>query len=389
MKKKLVYGTLVAVWAGLLLAAWSCAPYKYHTPTTSTQKPTVPSVNSSSPVAPKPVPIVRQPAEVRAVWVSDTTKFDWNTATINLQRTGFNTIYVNMATAGAAFYPGGKQLPALTTEPRQELASNIELAQRRGLHVHAKLIALFMFKSPQAHQQQMAAANRVMRLPNGKPVIQNGNMWLCPAHADNRKLILDTVTEMLSQYRFDGIQYDYIRYSEEPSCYCSTCKREFERVTGWQIANWPVTVNGGQHTLRYRQWRQDLINEWVRTLTVVARQTNPHVMVSAAVFSDLDRSRVEKSQDWQLWLQRGYVDYVCTMTYTTKIPEFEGLIRKQQDWVSKSNQLVVGIGSWKMNDINELNVQIGSVRRLGTAGFALFSYDDMEARAFYPMVSSR
>jgi uncharacterized lipoprotein YddW (UPF0748 family) len=389
MKKNVMYGTMAVISAGLLLATWSCAPYKYHTSQSATQKPTVASASSTRPVQPTLVPVVRQPAEVRAVWVSDTTKFDWNTATINLQRTGFNTMYVNMASAGAAFYPASKQMPSLIATTRQDLASNIELAHRRGLHVHAKLIVLFMFKSPLAHQQKLAAANRVMRMPNGNPVIQNGNMWLCPSNADNRKLILDTVTEMLSLYRFDGVQYDYIRLSEEPSCYCSTCKREFERATGWQLANWPATVNGGQHTLRYRQWRQDLINDWVRTLTAVSRQTNPHIMVSAAVFSDLDRAREEKSQDWQLWLQRGYVDYVCTMTYTTKPAEFEGLIQKQKGWVQKTNQLVVGVGSWKMHEMNELNAQIGVVRRQGTAGFALFSYDDMEARAFYPMVSIR
>ena len=43
---------------------------------------------------PAPRPVSKVPVtEVRAVWVSDTTKLDWETATHELQRAGFNTMY--------------------------------------------------------------------------------------------------------------------------------------------------------------------------------------------------------------------------------------------------------------------------------------------------------
>jgi len=43
--------------------------------------------------APAPQPHVARVPEIRGVWVSDTTKLDWDSATANLQRAGFNTIY--------------------------------------------------------------------------------------------------------------------------------------------------------------------------------------------------------------------------------------------------------------------------------------------------------
>ena len=51
------------------------------------------------PPTPKPKPVT----ELRGVWVSDSTRLDWDKATARLQRAGFNTMYVNLASAGAAF----------------------------------------------------------------------------------------------------------------------------------------------------------------------------------------------------------------------------------------------------------------------------------------------
>jgi uncharacterized lipoprotein YddW (UPF0748 family) len=381
MKKRLARLTFAAAWCGVLILAGACARYKYYTP------PAPPPQGSQPVHSTPPTPrVAKPPAEIRAVWVSDTPSLDWSRATASLQETGFNTMYVNLATAGAAFYPGSHVLTSAATVSREEFASNIELARRRGLAVHAKIIVLFMFKTPASIQQQLAQSGRVMCGPGGPPIVQAGSMWLCPSNANNRARMIRVLEEMLSLYQVDGIQYDYIRFSEEPSCYCSTCKNEFERSTGAQITGWPQAVYGGTQTLRYREWQRQLINDWCRSLTLAARRINPRLIVSAAVFSDLERARAEKSQDWQWWLQQGLVDYVCTMTYTTTTTDFEALIRKQRTWAPRRDQLVIGIGSWKMEQMSQLTGQIEIVRREGLNGFALFSYDDAAKRQFLPLL---
>src|SRR5882724_5369447 len=76
---------------------------------------------------PQPVPpvtpTVQRPAEIRAVWVSDTLRLDWDEATRQLQRAGFNTMYVNLASGGAMF-------------GSDAVARGITLAHQRGLAVH-------------------------------------------------------------------------------------------------------------------------------------------------------------------------------------------------------------------------------------------------------------
>lgn len=320
-----------------------------------TQPPPPPPVKPVTPPVVKPVLPPALPVETRAVWVSDTTKLDWNTATRDLRAAGFNTMYVNLASAGAAFYGGGSNDP---------VARGIELAHQRGLAVHAKLVTLFMFKSPPEFQKKMIADGRVMRRPDGQALTQNGFAWLCPSHPANRQMLIALVRDIVSRYPVDGVQFDYLRYCEEPCCYCGRCP----------------TDNAG---------REQVIYSLLTDLAATARQTRPGVAISAAVFSDLDRAREEKAQDWQLWLQRGLVDYVCTMTYTPNNRDFEALVRQQRTWAGTARRLVVGIGSWKMKRLGEVNSQIAITRRLGAGGFALFSYDDVAARDFLPQITDR
>lgn len=339
-------------------------------------------------VAPPPPPRPKLVAELRGVWVSDPTRLDWDRASADLQRAGFNTMYVNFASAGAAFYPRSRVLPDLATATAADWINGIGLAHRRGIAVHAKLITLFMFKAPAGFQRQLIRDDRVMRGLDGRPALQNGYTWLCPSQPANRAQIAAEVTEILSRYPVDGLQFDYIRFFEEPTCYCSHCRHEFEAYVGQRVRRWPADVIGGPSTGRFYEWRRQVINDCVRELTALARTLRPRVILSAAVFHDWERGREDRAQDWKLWLDRGYLNYVCTMSYTSDLRDFENRVRKQESWVGNRNRLVVGIGSYKLERRSDLLAQIDWTRRLSLPGFVLFSYDDAEARHFLPDLES-
>jgi len=323
---------------------------------------------------PSPRPIVTKPkpvTEIRAVWVSDTAKLDWDKATRDLQRAGFNTMYVNLVSAGAALYPHSQSLPSVVDSGTDEVARGIELAHRRGIAVHAKFIVMFSFKSPSEYQRRLLKADRVMRGEDGKLIMQSGCYWVCPSQTVNRDTMKAAITETLTRYPVDGIQFDYIRFNEEPSCYCKTCRQAAAKFPG-----------------AFNDWRLQLMNDWARDLSATARRARPGVKVSAAVFPLLGRAREEKAQDWKLWVDRGYLDYICTMNYTPDTREFESRNRSAIAAVPRE-RVVAGIGSWKLNDPAALRDQIDSVRRAGDAGFALFSYDDAETRSFLPDLNPR
>jgi len=342
---------------------------------------------TSLPKPPPAAPPVERVRELRGVWVSDTTRLGWDSATASLRRAGFNTMYINLASGGAAFYPGSKVLPSIVNTPTDLVAKGIDLAHRRGLAVHAKQIVMFMYKAPPEIQRQLLAEDRVMRGPDMRPILQTGYTWLCPSQAANRALIAASITEMVTKYPVDGIQLDYIRFSEQPSCYCANCRREFERSVGVHFRNWPAAVLEGRYAEKFNEWRKGVITDWVRELSTAARRARPGLVISAAVFPDLERARKEKAQDWKLWLDRGYIDYVCTMTYTPDLRDFRTEVLKQQAWATQRNKVVVGIGSWKFDRFSQLAAQIEMTRQLGAPGFVLFSYDDAAARNFLPDLS--
>jgi len=307
------------------------------------------------PVRPVPQPgPPRPPAikEVRAVWVSDTTRLDWDPATRELQRAGFNTLYVNLASAGAALYPGSVGLPSvagkMTGDP---VAQGIELAHRRGLAVQAKMVVMFAFRSPAEFQHQLLKSDRVMRGGDGKPLAQNGSVWVCPSQPANRLAALAEVTELLRRYPVDGVQFDYLRYFEEPSCFCKHCREEFEHVIGKPVRHWPADVLHGELTKQFNDWRQTVINEWVRQLSATARQARP-------------------------------------MNYTTDAHDFEARCQSVLKHAPR-DRVVMGLAEWKFQKLDELSRQVDVCRRLGLAGFALFSYDDAATRHFLPAVELR
>lgn len=350
--------------------------------TISRQPPATPPPQPTHALVPPPKPV---PAtELRGVWVSDPSRLDWDRTTTELQRAGFNTMYVNFASGGAAFYPRSRVVPDLSTATPADWINGILLAHRRGVAVHAKLITMFMYRAPASFQKQLIKADRVMRGPDGRPALQNKFTWLCPSQPANRAQIAAEVAEILSRYPVDGLQFDYVRFFEEPTCYCNHCRHEFETWAGRRVRRWPEEVMGGALTDRFNEWRRQVINDCVRDLAAEARTLRPRLVLSASVFHDLARGREDRAQDWKLWLDRGYLDYVCTMTYTPDLRDFENRVRGQQRSVANRNQVVVGIGSYKLERMNDLMAEINLTRQLGAPGFVLFSYDDSEARQFLP-----
>jgi uncharacterized lipoprotein YddW (UPF0748 family) len=312
---------------------------------------------------------------VRAVWVSETTQLDWDRATAALQRAGFNTMYVNLASGGAAFHPRSAVLPSVTG--KDDVARGIQLAHQRGLAVHGKVIATFMFKTPAEFQRKLLQADRVMRGPDGKPVLQAGYAWLCPSQPANRDLVVAAVREMLDRYPLDGVQLDYIRFCEQPSCYCAQCRQAYAKATGRKTLDGPA----------FSQWKQQVINDWMRAIATAARKARPKLVLSAAVFPELDRAREEKAQDWRHWLEAGDVDYVCPMIYSGDPQEFARRLAQWPAWAPRGRS-VIGVASWKCRQPVDVVAQINAVRARGLAGFALFSYDDCAARNFLPNLKS-
>lgn len=85
--------------------------------------------------------------------------------------------------------------------------------------------------------------------------------------------LLQELTEFLPRYQIDGL---YIEGLYGQDCYCDYCCTEFERTYGFKI---PRDKEKRQRSLEYRQFRADVITDFVRRLRKVLRQVSPHTVL--------------------------------------------------------------------------------------------------------------
>ncbi len=186
------------------------------------------------------------------------------------------------------------------------------------------------------------------------------------------------MVEIARKYPVDGLHFDYIRYPDADHCYCEGCRERFEKHRGERVADWPGAVRAqGPLRAAWLDWRRDQITAVVRAVSEQARQVRPGIRISAAVFSNWPFDRDHIGQDWKLWCEKGYLDFVCPMDYTDNNNSFRAQVRNQTKWCAgKPLYPGIGLSTWgNPCDAVRLIEQIGICRELGTGGFTVFNFD--------------
>lgn len=211
--------------------------------------------------------------------------------------------------------------------------------------------------------------------------------WLCPSHPRNQELEIESMVEIARNYDVDGIHFDYIRYPDGEHCFCAGCRERFGAATGIQMTNWPAQVlANGNAREPWLQWRRDNITAVVRTASEQARAVRPKIQISAAVFPNWSTDRDTIGQDWKLWCERGYLDFVCPMGYTSSNNGFNNLVTKQIAWAGDV-PCYPGIGASAATPrfgADKVIDQINITRAHNTGGFVILNYAVHEANELLP-----
>jgi len=211
--------------------------------------------------------------------------------------------------------------------------------------------------------------------------------WLCPPHPDNQKLEIESMLEVARKYDVHGLHFDYIRYPGNEGCFCNGCRLRFEKVAGKKVRNWPADVRNDDKL--YEKWldfRRKQITDLVAAVAQQAKKLRPDIKISAAVFRNWPVDRNAVGQDWKLWCDRGYLDFVCPMDYTDSSVHFERMVEQQLAWAGEVPCFPgIGLSVWSNPaDICKLIEQINVTRKLGTGGFTIFNYSPTEANKILP-----
>jgi len=329
------------------------------------------------------------PGEFRAFWCHSAfgvQGIDWDEAIRRLAENGFTAILPNMLWGGVAFYeskvlPVAPQVASRGDQIRQCLAA----CRKYGVQMHVwKVDWNLGSAAPKDFVAKMRQAGRLQVSSQGKE-----EPWLCPSDPENQQLEIAAMIEVVRNYDVDGIHFDYIRYPDNDHCFCAGCKERFQRASGATLTNWPGGVRPDaplrQHWL---DWRRGNITTVVRAVSEQARAIKPRIKVSAAVFQNWAADRDGVGQDWKLWCDKGYLDFVCPMDYTPSNRRFETLVTRQLEWAGRT-PCYPGIGvsaSSSRFGADRVIEQINIARRHQTHGFVIFNYGVKESNDLLPML---
>ena len=330
-----------------------------------------------------------KPGEHRAWWCHSAmgvAGMSWDQAIKNLADNGFTAILPNMLWGGVAYYRS-EVLPVApeVQESGDQIAACLAACKKYGVQCHVWKVNWNMGSRTSAEfVEQMRSAGRTQLTYSGAPEPR----WLCPSHPANQKLEIDSMVGVATKYAVDGIHFDYIRYPGGENCFCPGCRQRFEAALGAKVARWPSdTRNDPAIRQKWLDFRRDNITKVVAAVHEAVKKQRPGVKISAAVFRNWPADRDSVGQDWKLWCDRGYLDFVCPMDYTPSDAQFEAMVAQQLQWAGRVPCYPgIGLSTWGgPPDAAKVIEQIQTTRRLNTGGFTVFNYSVPEAARIVPL----
>jgi len=308
----------------------------------------------------------------------------WDEAIGILSENGFTAVFPMMVWGNHAYYRS-KVLPmqACVKDRGDQIVACLAACKKHGIECHVWKANFNCGNSRLFTEESEHLARTQVRF-DGKRID-----WLCPSHPENQKLEIDAMVEMATRYDVDGIHFDYIRYPGAHCCFCNGCRARFEEAIGQKVAGWPNSLRrrGSKHGQAWLDFRRRQITAVVAGVAKVVRQSKPKVKISAAVFSNWETCRDSVGQDWKLWCEKGYLDFVCPMNYFSDNARFEEMVNRQLEWAGQVPCYPgIGLSQWRpAYDFAKLVEQIRITRRLATGGFTVLIYTPTAARKIVPL----
>ena len=301
----------------------------------------------------------------KALWVVRdklTTKAAIDDLMADATTRGIHDVVVQVRGRGDAYYSS-------RLEPRAEAIADgfdplehlVRAGAAVGVRVHAWGNVFFVWSSPQGGLPRSPEhlVNRHPdwllrpggRGPQGRspgvtyldPV--GGSDWegiyTDPTNTAAREHTLAVFTDIVSRYRVEGFNYDYVRY---PQVTYASSPEDHAAVT-------------------------TLVAEGAKRL----RAARPGVVISADVFPDPDVARDRVLQRWPEWARAGLIDLLCPMAYRKDTKEVARLLAKGRAAAPKTRMwggLMAYAGERAL-----LREQVRAAQDAGCEGAILFAYD--------------
>ena len=336
-------------------------------------------------------------AETRALWVTRFELVSSENIPVLVKRAAdanFNTLFVQVCGRGTAFYDS-RILPRDTRAVNFDaLALTLAEAKKYGISVHAWINTLYVWSDTEPPVSPEHVVNKhpewIMTLRGS-----GNDKYLDPAIPEVREYLKAVYLEVARNYPVDGVHLDYVRYPGAWSGFTKHSRKDFERLTGidplalYQNKEIALRLFGQE---QYRQYialwdgyRQEAVNDLVRAIFRELLVSAPDVLLTAAVMPDPKSAAAVNFQDWEAWLNGGYIDAVVPMIYDVDRNVVQRQAAKAAELADRyAIPVYVGLGAWRRS-ADDIAADVAFVRQLQASagykhlnGVVLFSYDGIK-----------
>lgn len=337
--------------------------------------------------------------ELKGVWIRPTyySKREIESVLNNLSNIGITNIFLETYYHGKTIFPSRTMEKYGFIKQYEDFAGFdplkiwINEAHKRGIKVHVWFQTFYVGNTPPETNplyilsQHPEWANRQKKnadsyeLPYS--VSEHNGYFIDPANSEVQTFLYELLCEIVSKYKPDGINLDYIRYPQSltPNYsnydqsnwgYTQYARSEFKEMYGVD----PIQLTPEDALWGYwRFYRCSKVTDFVRKVSRLCRANR--VFLTAVIFPNRAGAIDTKLQDWKMWSVNNFVDGFTPLFLTCDDNTASNLIEEVQRNKSGSTKLYAGLFVTFMNGANtDLIKQIHATRRYNLDGIIIFDY---------------
>ena len=313
-------------------------------------------------------------------------------------RCHFSDLFIQVRGRGDAYYqshlePRGEDLP----EGFDPLQYILQHPLRQYFNIHAWINVFYTWSRPhpprsanhilQRFPQWLATPARA-QLQQSEISSSNShpqNIYISPLHPSVQNHILNVISDLLTHYKVDGLHLDYIRFPGPDYDFHPRLREQFQQrylldplllKTNPEAIIQKFTPKGYEfYSVRWARFLQKGLNNFVKKISQQVHQKFPGILLSAAVKANLARAHWEYFQEWDVWVQKGWLDFALPMNYTASDQKF----RQRTEFILREvppTTIVMGISLFNQT-APQVYQKMHIVQTYGLKGFCLFSLDQL------------
>jgi uncharacterized lipoprotein YddW (UPF0748 family) len=313
-------------------------------------------------------------------------------------------LFVQIRGRGDAYYNSLYEDKAEEIEPPDfdPLAYLIENVDSKNIRVHAWLNVFYVWSKdtlPGSKNHIVNKSKQWLALPVDQKELTTNypysvkaanieGLYVSPLHKEAQQHFLNIVLDVLNKYKVNGIHLDYIRFPDQRFDFHPNVVQGFRDryvinpqlfVENPELFAQKFSIAG--YEIFYYYWRKYLMNglsDFVKKIYRTVKGHSTSIILSAAVKADIIEAHWNFYQDWDRWLQEGWLDYAIPMNYTNDSHIFKQRINQYIDKLPLE-KIIIGIALYNQSE-NEALRKIAQIQALKNVGYILFSYSQLESQ---------